>query len=226
MLKFLLEGSAVAALVLASAGSAAQAADTGGKLGLGREALPEEIAAWDVKVMPDGRGLPVGSGDVATGEELFIDHCASCHGDFAEGLDNWPSLAGGDGTLDHDDPKKTVGSFWPHLSTVWDYVHRSMPFGQAQILTPDETYAVTAYILYSNMLVDEDFVLSNENFTEVVLPNADGFIVDDRPETEYPRFSQAPCMENCKEQVEITRHASFLDVTPEDSTGGDGAAMD
>lgn len=205
-------GAALAALV-------AGAAMAEGPYGLGRAALPEEIAAWDVKVMPDGRGLPPGSGDVMTGEELFIDHCAACHGDFAEGLDNWPSLAGGDGTLDRDDPKKTVGSYWPYLSTVWDYVHRSMPFGQAQILTPDEVYAITAYILYSNMLVEDDFVLSNENFAEVALPNAGGFIVDDRETTEYPLFSQAACMENCKENVEITKHASNLDVTPGDSTG-------
>lgn len=244
MLKSLLEGAALGASVFIAAGAMAQDASApvttapaqatavapaaGARLGLGREALPEEIAAWDVKVMPDGRGLPEGSGDVATGEELFVEHCASCHGDFAEGLDNWPSLAGGEGTLDHDDPEKTVGSFWPYLSTAWDYIHRSMPFGQAQILTPDETYAITAYILYSNMLVEDDFVLSNENFTEVVMPNADGFIVDDRPETEYTRFSQEPCMENCKENVEITRHASFLDVTPEDSAdgGGEGATLD
>ena len=242
MLKSLLEGAALGASVFivtaavaqdaatpaAPAPAAAAAPEAGARFGLGREALPEEIAAWDVDVMPDGRGLPEGSGDVATGEELFVEHCASCHGDFAEGLDNWPSLAGGEGTLDHDDPEKTVGSFWPHLSTAWDYIHRSMPFGQAQILTPDETYAITAYVLYSNMLVEDDFVLSKENFTEVVMPNADGFIVDDRPETEYDRFSQEPCMENCKENVEITRHASFLDVTPEDSTDGgeEGAALD
>lgn len=193
-------------------------------LGLGRPALPEEIAAWDVKVMPDGRGLPEGSGDVATGEDLFIEHCAACHGDFAEGLDNWPSLAGGEGTLDRDDPEKTVGSYWPYLSTVWDYVHRSMPFGQAQILTPDETYAITAYILYSNNLVADDFVLSRENFSEVTLPNAAGFIEDDRAETEYATFPAEPCMTACKADVEITRHASNLDVTPEDST--DGAALD
>lgn len=198
---------------------------SGGPTGIGRPALPEEIAAWDLKVMPDGRGLPAGSGDVATGEDLFIEHCAVCHGDFAEGLDNWPSLAGGEGTLDRDDPEKTVGSYWPYLSTVWDYVNRSMPFGQAQILTPDETYAITAYILYSNQLVEDDFVLSGANFAEVKMPNAGGFIEDDRPETEYGRFSQQPCMENCKDKVEITRHASNLDVTPGDS-GGEGATLD
>lgn len=197
-------------------------------LGLGRAALPEEIAAWDVKVMPDGRGLPEGSGDVATGEEVYLENCASCHGDFAEGLDNWPKLSGGEGTLNRQDPVKTIGSYWPYLSTVWDYVHRSMPFGQAQTLSADDTYAITAYLLYSNNLVDDDFVLSKETFTEVKLPNAEGFFADDRETVEYPEFSKEPCMENCKQSVEITRHASILDVTPDDATsappGAEGGA--
>jgi len=92
--------------------------------GLGRAALPEEIAAWDQEVSPDGTGLPSGSGDAIVGEEIFADQCASCHGDFAEGIDNWPKLAGGADTLDHEDPLKTVGSYWPHLSTAFDYVKR------------------------------------------------------------------------------------------------------
>ena len=186
-----------------------------GPMGIGRVALPEEVAAWDLDVRPDGHGLPVGSGNVADGDELFQDYCAVCHGVFAEGVDNWPKLAGGAGTLDHDDPLKTVGSYWPHLSTAWDYVNRSMPFGNAQSLSDDEVYAITAYILYSNDLVDDDFVLSNENFAEVVLPNADGFIIDDRDQTELPVFSQEPCMENCKDSVEITMRATVLDVTPD-----------
>lgn len=213
--------AALAVLFAGAAGAqdaAPASADGAGPYGLGRDALPEEIAAWDVKIMPDGRGLPEGSGDVATGEELFIAYCAGCHGDFAEGIDNWPSLAGGEGTLDHDRPEKTVGSYWPYLSTAWDYMHRSMPYGQAQILTPDETYAITAYILYSNMIVEDDFVLSRDNFTAVQMPNAEGFIKDDRPETEYPLFSQKPCMENCKESIRITRRASVLDVTPQDGS--------
>lgn len=182
--------------------------------GLGRDALPEEIAAWDLDVSPDGTGLPAGSGDVLTGESVFAEKCAVCHGDFAEGVDNWPKLAGGQGTLDHEDPLKTVGSYWPHLSTAWDYVNRSMPFGDAQSLEPDEVYAITAYILYSNDLVDDDFVLSDENFADFVLPNADGFILDDRAETEYAIWSGEPCMENCKDTVEITMRARVLDVTP------------
>ncbi len=184
--------------------------------GLGRAAMPEEIAAWDVDVLPDGRGLPEGSGDALTGEEVFAEHCASCHGDFAEGVDNWPVLAGGFDTLADKDRVKTVGSYWPHLSTVWDYVHRSMPFGAAQTMSDDDVYAIVAYILYSNDLVDDEFVLSNETFFDVDMPNADGFIVDDRIATEHSLWVGEPCMENCKASVEITRRASDVGVTPAD----------
>ena len=203
-------------LVSGFALSASAIALWAGEYGLGRPALPEEISAWDVNVMPDGRGLPEGSGDVWTGDEVFSENCAMCHGDFAEGLGNWPKLAGGAGTLDRKDPLKTVGSYWPHLSTVWDYVNRSMPFGNAQSLTPDEVYAIVAYILYSNNLVDEDFTLSNENFAEFVMPNTEGFIVDDRAISEYAIWHGEPCMENCKDSVEITMRAAVLDVTPEE----------
>lgn len=189
-------------------------------LGLGRAALPEEISAWDMTILPDGTGLPEGSGDVLTGEEVFADKCAVCHGDFAEGLDSWPVLAGGAGTLKDLRPVKTVGSFWPYLSTVFDYVHRSMPFGEAQTVSVDETYAITAFLMYSNGLVDDDFVLSKENFTEVALPNADGFYPDDRAEAEYPLFSGAACMENCLTATpQVTKRAIELNVTPEDPDG-------
>lgn len=185
------------------------------KIGLGRVALPEEIAAWDLDVRPDGTGLPEGSGDALTGEEVFAEQCAICHGDFAEGVDNWPKLAGGMDTLDHDDPLKTVGSYWPYLSTTWDYVNRSMPFGNAQSLSNDEVYAIVAYILYSNDLVDDDFVLSKDTFPDVDMPNAGGFILDDRADTELTVFSGEPCMENCKDNVEITMRAMVLNVTPD-----------
>lgn len=191
--------------------------------GLGRTALPEEIAAWDLDVSPDGTGLPVGSGDVLVGEEIFADKCAACHGDFAEGVGNWPKLAGGTDTLDRDDPLKTVGSYWPYLSTTWDYVNRSMPFGDAQSLTPDEVYAIVAYIIYSNDLVDEDFVLSNETFVDFELPNKDGFIIDDRLETEHAKWAGEPCMENCKTDVKVTMGALVLDVTPEEDTATSAA---
>ena len=184
--------------------------------GLGRVALPQEIAAWDINIHPDGAGLPKGRGDALTGEEVFAEKCASCHGDFAEGVDNWPVLAGGFDTLTDKDPVKTVGSYWPYLSTVWDYVHRSMPFGGAQTLSHDEVYAIVAYILYSNDLVEEEFELTSENFLDVEMYNANGFIIDDLETTEYINRRIEPCMENCKASVEITMRASVLDVTPEE----------
>ncbi|WP_135501735.1 c-type cytochrome [Roseovarius aestuariivivens] len=209
-------------LVIAAAN--AQPGPSEGPMGIGRKALPEEIAAWDLDISPDATELPVGSGSVTDGETLFSNNCAVCHGEFAEGVGNWPKLAGGDGTLADKDPVKTVGSYWPYLSTAWDYVHRSMPFGGAQTLTVDETYAITAYILYSNYLVEDDFVLSNENFLEVEMPNADGFIVDDREEAEAHFWNAEPCMENCKDSVEITMRAAVLDVTPEEESATEEAS--
>ena len=185
---------------------------------LGREALPEEVAAWDIDVRPDGKGLPVGSGDVYTGEEIWIDKCASCHGDFAEGSGRWPVLAGGIDTLDSERPVKTIGSYWPYLSTVYDYVNRAMPFGNAQSLTDDEVYALTAYILYSNDIVGGEFTLKNDNFLDVQMPNAGNFYPDDRVEVEMPLFSVQACMSDCKPSVEITMLAAVVDVTPEAET--------
>lgn len=198
------------AATLLSAPAAAQ------EFGLGRPALPEEIAAWDIDIRPDGLGLPAGSGDVWTGEELYEAQCAHCHGIFGEAIGGWPPLAGGFGTLTDEHPEKTIGSYWPYLSTVWDYVNRAMPYGNAQSLTPDEVYALTAYLLYLNDLVDDDFELSDANFGEIRLPNEDGFYLDDRVATEWPRFTQEPCMTDCKPEVEITMRAVVLDVTPDD----------
>lgn len=195
-------------------------------LGLGRDATPAEIAAWDIDVRPDGLGLPEGQGSVSEGEEVFLERCAHCHGDFGEGRDRWPVLAGGQGTLKADRPVKTIGSYWPYLSTVWDYVHRAMPFGDAQSLTGDEVYAITAYLLYMNDVVDDDeFVLSKQNFSEIHMPNEANFFDDPRPDIPLLKDG-APCMEKCKDAVKITMRAVVLDVTPEGGGGGleDGPA--
>ncbi len=196
---------------------AAASAEDG--FGLGRPALDPEIVAWDIDIRPDGMGLPVGSGDVFTGEEIFIEKCAVCHGDFGEGAGRWPVLAGGDGTLAGEDPNKTIGSYWPYLSTVYDYVNRAMPFGEAQSLSPDEVYAITAYLLNLNYIVEDDFVLSNETFADVAMPNESNFFLDDRAEVELPRFSGEVCMSDCKNEVEIVMRAAVLDVTPETDEG-------
>lgn len=230
----LLETEAVAeemtlqlAQLQAGGGSAASAPAIGVEEGhgLGRIALDEEIAAWDIDVRPDGLGLPAGSGDVWTGEEVFVEKCASCHGDFGEAVGRWPVLAGGLNTIGGEDPVKTIGSYWPYLSTVYDYVNRAMPFGEAQSLEPDEIYAITAYLLYLNDIVDDDFELSDANFAEVVLPNQDNFYLDDRAEIELPVFAGDVCMSDCKDTVEITMRAAVLDVTPE-GDDEDGGAME
>ncbi len=207
MSKFLLKSLLTAGLLAAS--PAVILADD-----LGRPATAQEIAAWDIDVRPDGMGLPPGQGSVEDGEAIFSERCAACHGDFAEGVDRWPVLSGGFETLRSDRPVKTIGSYWPYLSTVWDYVNRTMPFGDAQSMTPDEVYAVTAFLLYANDLVDDEFVLSQENFTDVRLPNENGFIEDSRPDT--PSLADgAPCMSNCKTDVTVTMRARVLDVTPD-----------
>ncbi len=173
-------------------------------LGLGRVAGPDETAAWDIDVRPDGLGLPAGSGSVVQGEEVFIEKCAACHGDFAEGVGRYPALAGGLDTLQDERPMRTVGSFWPYLSTAYDFINRAMTVGYAEPASDDEIYAILAYLLYSNDLVDEDFVLSRENFTSIHLPNEGGFYMDDRAQIELPLFTHDACMSDCKTDVEIT----------------------
>ncbi len=201
-----------------------------GKLGLGRPATDDEVTAWDIDVRPDGKGLPTGSGTVADGEVLFTENCAVCHGDFGEGVGRWPILAGGQGSLKDERPEKTIGSYWPYLSTVYDYIRRAMPYGNARSLSNDDVYALTAYILYLNDLADEDFELSDKNFTDIHLPNEKNFIADDRQEEEHYASKGEPCMENCTgKPVEITMRARILDVTPgssDDDQGAGGGSVD
>ncbi|MEZ5822059.1 MAG: c-type cytochrome [Bradyrhizobium sp.] len=207
------------AAVLAGLGLFAIPAQAG-KLNLGREALPDEVAAWDRDVRPDGQGLPAGKGSVKEGEPLYLERCASCHGEFGEGAGRWPVLAGGAGSLKKDNPEKTVGSFWPYASTAFDYIQRAMPYGNARSLEPNEVYAIVAYLMFMNDVVKDDFTLSKENFAGVKLPNTGGFYDDDREKVEKKFWNPKPCMTNCKAEVKITGRASVLDVTPEDGKKG------
>ena len=114
------------------------------KFNIGKLATKTEIAGWDIDVRPDGVGAPKGSGNAIKGEEIYAEACASCHGDFGEGIDRWPELVGGHDSLNTHDPIKTTGSYWPYASTMYDYIYRAMPFGAAQSLTHDETYNIVA----------------------------------------------------------------------------------
>jgi cytochrome c len=191
------------------------------KIGLGRDATAAEIAGWDIDVRPDGHGLPPGKGTAGQGEETYITQCASCHGDFGEGRDRWPVLAGGIGTLKHDRPDKTIGSFWPHQSTVFDYIRRAMPFGNAQTLSNDEIYALTAYILHMNEVIkDPNFELNQSNFLSLKMPNAENFFDDDRETAEKHFWNRKPCMTDCASSApSVLNRARVLDVTPDSKTG-------
>jgi hypothetical protein len=202
------------ALALAAGLAGPAPSEAGQDFGLGRAATPEEIAGWDIDVRPDGQGLPVGRGTALGGEVVYLERCAFCHGEFGEGAGRNPVLIGGEESLGSDNPVKTLGSYWPYATTLFDYIYRAMPFGEAQSLTPDEVYGITAFLLGANDLLEEGRELNQDNLAKIVLPNRDGFIDDARPDTPVGE----PCMKDCKETVQILFKAKRLDVTPTDES--------
>jgi cytochrome c len=130
----------------------------------------------------------------------------------------WPVLAGGAGTLTGDRPVKTIGLFWPYASTILDYVRRAQPFGNPQSLSNDELYAVIAFLLFLNDIVDQNFELNKETFRTIRMPNAQGFYDDDRETAERAFWNPSPCMTNCKADVKITGRARARDATPADDS--------
>ena len=184
--------AAFTSLILLMLSAGLQAADKAGHYGVGQLATPAQIKGWDIDVRPDGAGLPEGSGSVLDGEVLYEAQCAECHGSFGEGEGRHPILAGGIGSLTADRPTRSVGSYWPYVSTLWDYIHRAMPFTAPESLTDDEVYAVTAYVLYLNDLVEDDFELNQATYHDVILPNQGQFYPDDRPDVANVR-----CMTDC-----------------------------
>src|SRR5262245_6577395 len=152
------------------------------KFGVGRPPTPDEVRGLGAAIAPDGDGLPEGSGTVAEGRTVFAARCASCHGPTGEGGGVGAALVGGKGTLATARPLKTVGSFWPHATTVWDYVNRAMPFDQPGLLRAEEVYAVVAYILNLNGIIGEDVVMNARSLPAVKMPNRDGFVADPRPD--------------------------------------------
>lgn len=211
--------TATAGVLVGSALASAAWAGDGLKLGLGTAATPEQVSAWNIDVRPDGVDAPVGQGTAIDGEQIYLDQCAHCHGEFAEGAGRYPVLMGGEGSLAGSAPVKTPGSYWPHASTLYDYIYRAMPFGNAQSLTSDETYALTAFLLWVNNVVEDDFVVSNETIGSIEMPNADGFIDDPRPDAQ----PETVCMTECDVATNIIGRARQIDVTPEE---GGGVAVD
>jgi cytochrome c len=195
------------------------AANAQGKYqGIGRSATPQEIAAWDIDVRPDFKGLPRGAGTVADGIKLWDGKCASCHGSFGESNQMFMPIIGGTTREDiksghvaslagNQQPHRTMIMKLSQLSTLWDYIHRAMPWSEPKSLTPNEVYAVTAYILNMADVVSEDFTLSDRNIAEVQqrLPNRNGMTnrhglwnVKGKPDV-----NNTACMTNCADKVGI-----------------------
>ena len=175
----------LAALYIGSAlvATKATAAD---RFQLGRTPTASEIAAWDIDVRADGQGLPPGHGSVREGAAIFASSCAACHGDKGQGKPA-DQLVGGAGTLATAKPVRTVGSYWPYATTLFDFVRRAMPFDAPQSLSNDQVYAVAAYVLYLNGIVGESTVLDASSLPKVQMPNRNGFTSPDpRPDVGHP----------------------------------------
>jgi cytochrome c len=161
------DGAAILLLALACTGARAESPD------LGRAATPDEIAAWDISVEPSGAGLPAGSGTARAGAAIFAAKCAGCHGEAGGGKPN-DQLVGG--SLTAAPPVKTVGSYWPYATTLFDYIRRAMPLPESKSLTDDEVYALAAYILAQNKIIGDDDVMDARTLPQVRMPNREGFV--------------------------------------------------
>jgi S-disulfanyl-L-cysteine oxidoreductase SoxD len=179
--------AAFAVLALASAISAQ--AQT--RYGIGRAATPAEIAGWNIDIDRDGNNLPPGSGSVSHGHEIFDAQCAACHGAKGEGGVG-DQLVGGQGTLATAKPVRTVGSFWPYATTLFDYIRRAMPQNAPQSLSNEEVYAVAAYVLNLNGLLPADATLDATTLKAIKMPNRGMFVGDPRPDVKNP-----VCMTGC-----------------------------
>ncbi|MEO8714593.1 MAG: cytochrome c [Acetobacteraceae bacterium] len=178
--------AALACLVLALP-AAAQTHDT-----IGRPATAGEIAGWNIDVAPDGKNLPPGSATVAQGGEVFATQCAACHGAKGEG-GMGDRLAGGMGSLASAKPIKTVGSYWPYATTLFDYIRRAMPQNAPQSLSNNDVYAVSGYVLFLNGLLAETATVDASTLLAVKMPNREGFVSDPRPDVH-----EAACMKDCR----------------------------
>jgi len=197
---------------------AAALAHAGGYPGVGRAATPDEIAAWDIDVRPDFKGLPTGSGSVAQGEKVWDAKCASCHGTFGESNEVFTPVEGGTKpgdmktghvrSLVDSDMQRTTFMKLSTISTLWDYIRRAMPWNAPKSLSNDEVYAVSAYLLNLADIVPADFVLSDANMAEVqaILPNRNGMTRNHGLWDVHgkPDVANTACMRDCEAEVRIT----------------------
>src|SRR6266542_3595493 len=144
---------------------------------LGNPVSAEEVARWDISIPPSGEELPPGSGTARQGQLVYAEKCLACHGAKGVGKPADP-LAGGIGTLASGKPLRTVGSYWPYATTLFDYIRRSMPIANPLSLTDDEVYAVSAYVLFINGIIGEDVAMNAKSLPAVRMPNRDGFVSD------------------------------------------------
>lgn len=151
------------------------------KYGVGRPPTDDEIRQWAITPNPSGKWLPAGRGSAAEGREMFANRCSKCHGVKGEGKES-VAIVGGQGTLTSPKPLKTVGSYWPYATTVFDYINRAMPFDKPGTLGADQAYAITAYVLFLNGIVQEGDVMDAKSLPKVRMPNRDGFVPDPRPD--------------------------------------------
>lgn len=207
-----------AALLVLGAHSAIAQSDSSKYPGIGRHATMAEIAAWDIDVRPDFKGLPKGSGSVSSGEVIWEAKCASCHGTFGESNEIFTPIVGGTSKDDqktgkvaslagNKQPQRTTLMKVATVSTLWDYIYRAMPWNAPRSLTPDDTYAVVAYILSLGEIVPSDFVLSNTNIAEVQakMPNRNGMNLQHGmwAANGKPDVNAKACMNNCSQFVQI-----------------------
>lgn len=178
---FSIRGITACILVTVGAVSSAWAAD------FGRTPTADEIKLWDIDVRSDGTGLPVGSGTPAQGKAVYADNCEACHGANGQGGPK-DRLVGGQGSLATENPVKTIGSYWPYATTLYDYIHRAMPYPAPGSLDVNDTYAVVAYLLSLNGIISADTKLDQNSLPKIEMPNRDGFI----PEPEFREIKPAP----------------------------------